>query len=133
MASFLPIFEEITNGVRVTVQSEYLENESEPHNRHYVFTYHITIANQGEVPVQLLNRHWVITNADGQTEEVNGPGVVGYQPRLAPGQSFQYSSFCPLSTPVGSMQGTYQMLQEDGSFFDAKIPIFTLAVPGSLN
>jgi ApaG protein len=123
----------ITKRVHIHVDSEYLEEESQPDKESYVFTYHITISNHGQEPVQLISRHWVITNADGITEEIQGPGVVGQQPVISPGTSYNYTSFCPLNTPVGSMQGTYHMITGDRSPFEAVIPPFTLAVPGSIN
>jgi ApaG protein len=95
--------------------------------------YHITIENHGSHEVQLTNRHWVITNGHGQIEEVRGVGVVGVQPRISPGETFHYSSACPLDTPVGSMRGSYRMVKEDGSHFDAQIESFTLVAPHSLN
>ncbi|MBI2339612.1 MAG: Co2+/Mg2+ efflux protein ApaG [Deltaproteobacteria bacterium] len=121
-----------TRGVRVQVEAEYLPGESVPENNYYFFSYHVTITNQGEETVQLLNRHWIITNADGKKEEVRGAGVIGQQPLLHPGESFHYSSFCPLATPVGTMQGSYEMAAEGGGRFDAAIAPFTLAMPGML-
>ena len=125
--------EAITRGVQIVTVPEYLEHESIPEDGYYVFAYHITITNQSETTVQLLSRHWVITDANGRVEEVQGPGVVGLQPMIRPGEKFDYSSFCPLSTPVGTMHGTYQMMTETGEVFDATIAPFTLAVPGSLH
>lgn len=126
--------ETTTRGVQVSVESDYLAGESSPEDNHYLFTYHITISNLGTQTVQLLSRHWVITNAEGKTEEVKGPGVVGAQPVLRPGESFSYSSFCPLATPVGTMHGTYQMtVAETGETFNAVIAPFSLAVPSVLN
>jgi ApaG protein len=93
----------------------------------------VTIRNTGEVAAQLVSRHWIITDADGQIEEVRGPGVVGEQPVLKPGQSFRYTSGCPLSTPVGSMHGSYQCIAEDGTAFEATIPEFVLSVPRTLH
>jgi ApaG protein len=122
----------ITKGIRVKVETEYLEAESSPESSYYLFAYHITISNHGDHPYKLMTRHWVITNAEGKKEEVKGPGVVGAQPLLKPGESFSYSSYCPLDTPIGSMYGTYQMVGEDDSGFDAVIAPFTLAVPGML-
>lgn len=124
----------ITRGVHVQVESTYMPAESSPEDNHYLFTYHISISNRGSQTVQLLSRHWIITDAEGKSEEVRGPGVVGAQPVLKPGESFSYSSFCPLSTPVGTMQGTYQMvLTESQDKFDATIAPFSLAVPSMLN
>jgi ApaG protein len=123
----------VTRGVRVAVEPRYLPEQSDPSNRHYLFAYQVTIRNDGEQPVQLLSRHWVITNGEGHVEEVRGAGVVGYQPRLAPGEQFQYTSGCPLDTPVGTMHGSFQMVVEGGEKFDAAISPFRLAVPGILN
>lgn len=126
------MLESITRGVKVEVESEYLEEESAPEDSQYYFAYHITITNVGDSTVQLISRHWVITDANGKTEEVKGPGVVGHQPTLGPGASFSYTSYCPLETPVGSMHGTYQMVDEDMETFDAVIVPFSLCVPGML-
>ncbi len=117
----------ITRGVRVDVESEYVPERSNPDQDVYFFTYHVRIANTGEETVQLISRHWIITNGDGRREEVRGPGVIGQQPRLEPGQSFNYSSFCPLNTPFGMMHGTYQMVTEDGKEFNAEVAPFKLA------
>lgn len=117
----------VTKGVKIEVESEYVAERSNPDQNVYFFTYHITITNQGDETVQLISRHWIITNADGKKEEVRGPGVVGEQPTLAPGESFEYTSFCPLNTPFGMMHGTYQMVTEDGEEFDAAIAPFTLS------
>jgi ApaG protein len=122
-----------TRGVRVQVRTAYLPERSSPADSHYFFTYRVRISNQGEETVQLVSRHWIITDADGRTEEVRGPGVVGEQPVLAPGEAFEYTSFCPLPTPIGSMHGTYQMVTAAGSAFDAEIAAFSLAVPHALN
>jgi ApaG protein len=119
--------------VRVQVRSAYLPERSSPADGHYFFTYRVRISNEGEETVQLVSRHWIITDADGRTEEVRGPGVVGEQPVLAPGEAFEYTSFCPLSSPIGSMHGTYQMVTAGGSTFDAEIAAFSLAVPHALN
>lgn len=123
----------VTNGVRIAVQSRYIEDRSTPEDDYYFFAYRVLIGNEGTVPVKLLSRHWIITDGTGKVEEVKGPGVVGAQPLLAPGETFEYTSACPLPTPVGSMHGTYQMLSADGESFDAVIRPFTLAVPNALN
>lgn len=123
----------LTRGVRVSVAPRYVPEQSEPSRSHYLFAYQVTIRNDGVEPVQLLSRHWIITNGEGKAEEVRGPGVVGQQPRLAPGEEFQYTSGCPLSTPVGTMHGSYQMVTDDGENFDALIEPFRLAVPRVLN
>ncbi len=124
--------EAMTYGVRIQVECDYLEQESFPENRQYVFAYHVTISNESHETVQLLSRHWIINNSDGKKEEVKGEGVIGQQPIIPPGESFTYTSFCPLETPVGSMHGSYQMLSEAGEEFDVMIAPFTLAVPGIL-
>ena len=119
--------EAVTRGVKVEVESEYIAERSDPERNVYFFAYHIRITNQGDDTVQLISRHWIITNAEGKTEEVQGPGVVGEQPTLEPGEAFEYSSFCPLNTSTGTMHGTYQMVTDDGENFDATIAPFTLA------
>ena len=119
--------EAITKGVRVQVNSFYVPERSYPEKNEYFFSYHITITNEGKQTVQLISRHWVITDANGKKEEVQGPGVVGAQPVLKPGESFDYTSFCPLKTPLCTMHGTYQMVTETGEKFDATIAPFTLA------
>jgi ApaG protein len=121
--------EALTRGVRVIVQSEYAPERSEPAKSQWFFLYTVTIANQGAETVQLLTRHWLITDGTGHVEEVRGPGVVGKQPTLKPGESFEYTSGCPLATPFGVMEGTYQMVTESGDRFDAKIAPFTLSEP----
>ena len=122
-----------TQGIVVEVWSEYRPDRSAPESRRYLFTYTVRIANQGGAAAQLISRHWIITDANGGVEEVRGEGVVGQQPRLAPGERFEYTSFCVLRTPFGSMRGSYRMEREDGAGFDAEIAPFTLAVPGTLN
>ena len=119
--------------IRVEVQTTYLEHQSEPREHRYVFAYTITIRNEGAVPARLLTRHWIITDANGQVQEVKGPGVVGEQPHLQPGEGFRYSSAASLETPVGTMQGSYQMVTRDGEQFDAPIAAFRLAIPGMLH
>jgi ApaG protein len=119
----------LTQGILVSVQSQYLADQSSPKDDRYVFAYTITIANEGARTAQPRTRHWIITDARGTVEEVRGDGVVGEQPRLSPGQSFQYTSGCVLTTPVGTMHGTYRMWCDDGSYFDAVIAPFSLASP----
>ena len=119
--------------ITVEVETQYMEGQSEPDNERYVFSYTITIRNEGGVPAQLLSRHWVITDANGNIQEVKGEGVVGEQPHLKPGEGFQYTSGAMIATPVGSMQGSYQMLTDNGDEFDAEIPAFTLAIPRTLH
>jgi ApaG protein len=122
-----------TRGIRVQVKSTYLPERSSPHDCQYLFAYHIRISNVGSETAQLVSREWIITSADGEVERVKGPGVVGEQPVLSPGGSFEYTSYCPLKTSVGSMQGSYQMMTADGEKFDALIAPFTLAAPHSLH
>jgi len=119
--------------IRVRVSTQYVDEQSEPSIDRYVFAYTITIENQGDIPAQLISRHWIITDANGKVQEVQGDGVVGEQPHLDPGESYRYSSGAILETPVGSMQGSYRMKAEDGIDFDAPIAPFTLAVPGMLH
>ena len=122
-----------TRGVRIQVQPSYVPERSAPRQGQYFFAYRVRITNVGDETVQLVSRHWVIADGEGRVEHVRGPGVVGEQPVLAPGQSFEYTSFCPLPTPIGSMHGTYQMVTADGAHFDAEIAPFSLAVPTALN
>jgi ApaG protein len=122
-----------TAGIRVQVRSAYVADKSSPEAGRYFFAYRVRISNVGIHPAQLVSRSWIITDANGHVETVEGPGVVGQQPTLAPGESFEYTSFCPLPTPFGSMHGSYRMRREDGSSFDAAIAPFSLAVPSALN
>jgi ApaG protein len=119
--------------ISVDVDARYLENQSNPGESRFVFAYTITIRNQGEVPARLLKRHWLITDANGKVQEVRGEGVVGEQPYLKPGQGFRYTSGAILETPVGAMEGSYEMLADDGVSFDAPIAAFTLAMPGTIH
>ena len=121
--------ETVTRGVRVHVESQYDAERSEPSRNQWFFLYTIRITNEGPDTVQLLTRHWIITDGAGKVEEVRGPGVVGKQPTLKTGESFEYTSGCPLTTPFGVMEGTYQMVTEGGERFDAKIAPFTLSEP----
>jgi ApaG protein len=127
------ISEATTRGVRVKVQSEYSADQSAPSKNQWFFLYTVTISNESAETVQLLTRHWVITDGTGHIEEVRGPGVVGKQPTMKPGESFEYTSGCPLSTPFGVMEGTYQMVTQNGERFDAKIAPFTLSEPYSVH
>ncbi len=119
--------------IRVEVETAFLDEQSEPRDNRYVFSYTITIRNEGRVPARLMARHWLITDSNGKVQEVRGDGVVGEQPYLLPGQGFRYSSGAILETPVGAMQGSYQMVGDDGARFDAPIAPFRLAKPGILN
>lgn len=122
-----------TRGIRVEVESRYVAERSSPDEGYYFFAYHIRISNGGAETAQLISRSWLITDADGKQEVVEGPGVVGEQPVLRPGGHFEYTSFCPLATTVGSMEGSYQMVTSAGVEFDAEIAPFTLAVPNAIN
>jgi ApaG protein len=122
----------VPHQIRIEVETAYLDEQSDPKERRYVFSYTITIRNEGLVPARLLTRHWVITDANGKVQEVRGDGVVGEQPHLKPGQGFRYSSGAVLETPVGAMQGSYEMVTDDGMRFDAPIAAFRLAMPGIL-
>jgi ApaG protein len=117
--------------LRIEVEPEFLPDQSAPDQGLYTFAYTITITNSGEVTAQVISRHWLITDAGGTTEEVKGLGVVGHQPLLKPGESFQYTSGCRLRTPTGVMRGTYFCVAEDGERFDVTIPVFELVEPGS--
>jgi len=120
----------VTEGIRVTVRSAFRPDRSEPGR--FLFAYEVKLRNVGEVAAQLLSRHWIITDAHGEVQEVMGDGVVGQQPRLEPGEEFEYTSFCVLATPHGSMHGTYRMVRPDGSSFEATIAPFALTRPGDL-
>ena len=123
----------LTRGIRIEVEVEYVPERSDSAEGRWFFAYHITITNEGTEKVQLVSRHWIITDAHGHEEVVRGPGVVGAQPVLEPGQSFDYTSFCPLPTSFGSMRGTYQMVTRSGESFDAEIAAFALNEPFSVN
>ncbi len=125
--------EAVTQGVRVRVESRYHPERSRPPENEWFFSYAIKIRNEGTRTVRLLTRHWIITDADGQIQEVRGPGVVGQQPVLPAGQSFEYTSFCPLKTSFGTMHGTYQMVTDSGETFDVEIAPFALGEPHSIN
>jgi ApaG protein len=119
--------------ISINVNTTYLDEQSDPSADRYVFAYTITIANTGTVAAQLISRHWIITDAENVTQEVKGLGVVGEQPLLRPGESFEYTSGTAMATPVGTMHGSYQMVAEDGNKFDAEIPVFTLSMPRILH
>jgi ApaG protein len=127
------VSEAVTQGIRVVVKSVYVPEQSIPMSHRYVFAYTVRISNEGKKAAQLINRHWVITHGSGRVEEVRGPGVVGAQPRLEPGQHFEYTSGCVLSTPHGTMHGTYEMKRDDGGNFQATIAPFSLSMPYTLN
>lgn len=119
--------------IKVDVETQFLPDQSDPEEKRYVFAYTITIHNNGRLPVQLLTRRWLITDASGRIQEVSGDGVVGEQPTIRPGRYHRYSSFSVLETPVGTMEGSYGMVDNEGEAFDASIPVFRLAVPGIVN
>jgi ApaG protein len=123
----------VTDGIRISVNAVYVVEQSAPRSRRYVFAYTVKISNEGVAAAQLKTRHWIITDGNGKIEEVKGPGVVGQQPSLGPGEHFEYTSGCVLQTPRGEMRGTYQMYRPDGSSFDAAIAPFALALPHTLN
>lgn len=119
--------------IRIHVKTEHLPSESDEDNDRFVFAYTISVENHGSQPAKLLSRHWIITDAENRVQEVKGKGVIGEQPHLKEGESFSYTSGTMIETPVGSMQGTYQMIADDGHTFDAEIKPFTLAIPGVLH
>lgn len=123
----------VSHGIRVTVRVTYSDQQSDPTRRQWFYLYTIRIANEGSRTMQLISRHWIIEDARGETREVRGPGVVGQQPTLKPGQGFEYTSGCPLETPFGSMRGTYQMVDEAGSEYEVQIPPFALRQAGAEN
>lgn len=125
-----PLFTATTQGIRVSVRAFYLSDQSQPEQSHFVWAYRVSIENQGSRAVQLLKRSWLITDGAGRTQQVHGPGVVGEQPVLEPGESFEYTSGTPLSTPSGFMRGTYHMIETaSGEAFDIEIPLFSLDSP----
>jgi ApaG protein len=119
--------------IEVSPMPQFIPEQSDPDNDRYIFAYTITIKNIGEVPAQLVSRHWIITDGNNEVQEVRGLGVVGKQPLLQPGESFQYTSGSSLTTPIGTMKGSYQMVAEDGTHFEAEIPEFVLASPRTLH
>ena len=120
------MYREQTRQIEIDVDPAFVPEQSSPDEKYFFFSYRVRITNHGSEPVQLLRRHWIITDGTGEVHEVKGEGVIGKQPRLAPGESFEYSSFCPLPTPTGNMRGTYQMVAEGGEQFAIKIPLFFL-------
>ncbi|MHC4429090.1 MAG: Co2+/Mg2+ efflux protein ApaG [Planctomycetota bacterium] len=129
----MPQSESVTRGIRVAVESRLHPERSRPSEDEWFFSYTIRISNEGSETARLLTRHWIITDANGRVDEVRGPGVVGQQPTLGPGESFEYTSFCPLGTSFGTMHGTYQMVTDSGESFDAEIAPFALGAPYSIN
>jgi ApaG protein len=125
--------EAVTRGIRIRVQSCYVPERSRPEDQEWFFAYRVRITNEGTETAQLVSRHWIITDANGHEEQVTGPGVVGKQPVLGPGESFEYTSFCPLPTAFGTMHGTYQMVTVSGERFDAEVAAFTLAEPHAIH
>jgi ApaG protein len=125
--------EAVTRGIRVEVESSFVPERSKPSKKVWFFTYRVKITNQGSETVQLVSRHWTITDANGEVQQVKGQGVVGYQPLLGPDESFEYESFCPLRTSFGTMHGTYRMVPQGGDEFDAQISPFALGMPHSIN
>ncbi|WP_150427169.1 Co2+/Mg2+ efflux protein ApaG [Dechloromonas sp. CZR5] len=119
--------------IEVHPMPQFIPDQSDPENDRYLFAYTITIRNVGQVPAQLVSRHWIITDANNHVQEVRGLGVVGQQPLLQPGESYQYTSGSSLTTPIGTMKGSYQMVAEDGTHFEAEIPEFVLAIPRALH
>ncbi len=125
--------EDQSTNFKVEVATRYMESDSSPDEDRFVFAYTVTILNQGETPARLLTRHWVITHGNGRTQEVRGDGVLGEQPRIKPGEGYQYTSGTILETPMGTMGGSYQMVTDDGKEFDASIPEFLLSTPRTLH
>lgn len=125
--------DKLDNNFNIDVEAQYVESESEPNDDRYVFAYTVTIINEGSKPAKLLSRHWVITDGNGKVQEVKGKGVVGEQPHLKPGEGFQYTSGAMLETMMGTIGGTYQMINDDGEAFDAEIPEFLLTTPRVLH
>ncbi|MBL0285604.1 MAG: Co2+/Mg2+ efflux protein ApaG [Zoogloea sp.] len=121
------------DSIEIKTACRFIPEQSDVEAERYVFAYHITIRNTGSVSAQLMSRHWIITDAEGAVQEVKGAGVVGQQPVLQPGQQFEYTSGCTIASPVGTMKGSYQMVTEDGTSFDAPIAEFTLAMPRTLH
>ena len=120
------MYREITNGIQIDVTPSFIPEESSPDKNHFVFAYRVKITNLGKNPAQLISRYWIITDGHGKTHEVRGPGVVGAQPTLNLGEEYEYSSFCPLTTPTGNMRGSYQMVDSNHQKFEVRIPLFFL-------
>jgi len=117
----------------VKVEVTFIPDQSDVEHNRYAFAYHVTITNTGNIAAQLISRHWIVTEADGETQEIKGLGVVGAQPLLNPGEQYEYTSGTVINTPMGEMHGTYQMVAEDGTQFDAIIPVFSLCMPRVLH
>jgi ApaG protein len=128
-----PNSEATTQGIKIQVEPEYVPEQSSPELGKFLFAYRVTITNEGEKWAKLISRHWIIINADGDREDVEGPGVVGYTPELSPGESFEYTSFCTLNTNWGTMEGSYQMIRENGATFDVDIARFYLYDPAMVS
>ena len=122
-----------TESIKVAVKTEYLAQQSSPKDKQYAFAYHITLTNEGSIGAQLISRHWIIMDGNGVRREVKGMGVIGEQPLLSPGESYQYSSGAVIETVVGTMQGSYHMQADNGLGFEVDIPVFTLALPNAVN
>ena len=127
------MYSEVTRQIEVKVDPMYVADQSRPEDDYFFFAYRVRIRNDSPVGAQLLGRHWVIVDGNGHKEEVRGSGVVGQQPRLEPGEEYEYTSFCPLGTPTGNMRGTYQLVDDRGEKFDIKIPLFFFRVPEMLH
>lgn len=122
-----------SHDIAISVATRFVDEQSKPHDNHYVFAYTITLHNHGSVPARLLSRHWIITDGNGLVREVRGDGVIGEQPLMKPGEGFEYTSGAILETSVGTMRGSYRMLADDGTHFDADIPSFVLSIPRTLH
>ncbi len=125
--------EQTDKDIHISIETSYIEDQSDPLSERYVFSYTITISNAGNTPARLINRHWIITDANGDVQEVRGEGVVGEKPYLKPGEAFRYTSGTVMQTPVGSMRGSYEMISDANETFDVEIPMFTLSIPGVLH
>jgi ApaG protein len=123
------MFQAVTKNIKIEVEPSFVQDQSDPQQAYYFFSYRVRITNESQGTVQLISRHWIITDGFGQVEEVVGPGVIGQQPTLKPSESFEYTSFCPLATPTGSMQGKYVMVDPKGAEIEVEIPLFILAEP----
>lgn len=129
----MPIQKQTNSNFHVGVQVSFIESESRPEENYFLFSYRVKITNRSTIPAQLISRHWVITDALGKTEEVRGAGVIGLQPKIIPGQTFEYESVCPLTTSSGTMLGSYQMVDDAGESFEIEIPEFYLVAPSAIH